>query len=384
MKTAFTIYVVDDDPLMRTIFATMLSDRYAIELFATGAECLRRVEAAAPDMFIVDIELSEMGGFDLCRRIKRRPDTSAAPVIFISAHDDLESRLSSYEAGAEEYVVKPFDVADVHHKIETLRRIAQERGGLSRQAEASDQLASLVLASLDEYAILIKFLRALNECADGHAVADAMLHVLENYRLEGAVQIRLHGDETTLSKSGENWPLELSVIQHVRKLERIFEFGRRSAYNFDALTVLVTNMPVDDPELCGRIRDNIAIAAESADAKIKALQAFDDNARTRAEIGELLAAVQDAMAAYERQYNAARYQGSVHTALFLDDLLAAFAHLGMTEQQEEAVLQLARERSNGLADLYDIGGGAQETLRALGERFAGMLAATGQALGAVV
>lgn len=379
MEANFTLFVVDDDPTMRTLFSTMFSDRYEIELFESGAACLQRMGARTPNLCVLDIGLTGIDGYELCRRIKGRPATAAVPVIFISAYDDLDSRLASYDAGAEEYVVKPFDVADVYHKIENVRRIAQERGSLSAQVAASDQLASLVLANLDAYAILIRFLRTLNECAGYREVADTVLHVLEVFHLEGAVQIRLRDFETTLSKSGENWPLELSVIKHVRTLERIFEFGMRAAYNFEHLTVLVTNMPIADPELCGRIRDNIAIAAESADAKLQALQAFDDNARTRAELAKLLAAVQDTIRSYGHRYDEARYSGALYTKQFLDDMLASFAHLGMSQQQEEQILDLVRTRSNGLIDLYDIGGESQATLHTLSERFETLLAATGNA-----
>lgn len=376
MEQDFTLFVVDDDPAMRALFSTMFADRYGIEVFAAAADCLRRLEAQTPNLFVFDIELGGTDGYDLCRRVKSRPATAQVPVIFISPRDDLESRFASYDAGAEEYVVKPFDVADIHHRIENVRRITLDRGSLSEQAAASDQLASLVLANLDEYAILIKFLRALNECTNYRDVADAVLHMLEVFHLEGVVQIRLRDFETTLSASGENWPLELSVIKHVRTLERIFEFGKRAAYNFDCITVLVTNMPVADAELCGRIRDNIAIAAESADAKLEALQALDDNARTRQEIGNLLTAVHDTIQSYGRRYDDARYKGSVYTSQFLDDLLASFAHLGMTEQQEDEILEMVKGRLTGLIDLYDIGGESQTTLHALSDKFQDILAST--------
>lgn len=376
MESNFTLFVVDDDESMRALFAAIFADRCALELFDSSDGCLHRLEEKTPDLFVLDIGLTGMDGYELCRRIKGRPQSAQVPVIFISPGDDLGSRLASYEAGAEEYVVKPFDVVDIYHKVENVRRIARERGSLSEQAAASDQLASLVMANLDEYAILIKFLRTLNECANYREVADAVLHVLDVYHLEGVVQVRLRDLEKTLSKSGENWPLELSVMNHVRSLERIFEFGRRAAYNFDHITILVTDMPVQDAELCGRIRDNIAIAAESADAKLEALQALGDTARTRSELHRLLPAVRETIELYGRDYDKARYDGSTYVAQFLDDLLAAFAHLGMTEQQEEEILEMAKARASSLIDLYDIGGASQATLHTLGERFEELLQAT--------
>jgi CheY-like chemotaxis protein len=376
MESNFTVFVVEDDKTTRLLLETMLGGKYAVESFDSGERCLDRLATKLPDMFLLDVGLPGMDGYELCRKIKGTPEGRNIPVVFVSGNDDLDAVLAGYEAGGEDYVIKPFEVFGLSLKIENLRRIGQDKKLLAGQVQASDELATLVLANLDEYAVLIKFLRTLNECGTSREIADAVLGVLGAFHLEGAVQIRMRNSEKTFGKAGENWPLEIAVIKHVRSLDRIFEFHTRCAYNFDHITVLVTNMPVDDADLCGRIRDNLAIAAESADAKLIALQSFEDNATLRGEIHNLLQSIGSTMQAYGHQYDEARYKGSVFTARFLDELLAALAHLGMTSQQEEDILELARSRSNGLVDLYDIARETQVTFEDLGKKLEGILAAT--------
>lgn len=376
MDSGFKIFVVDDDSMTRLLFESIFNDRYPVESFDSAAHCLERLDSESPDLFLLGVGLPDIDGYELCRRIKARPQTADVPVVFVSARDDLQSILAGYDAGGEEYVTKPFDVVAIYHKIENLRRIAAEKRRLAEQAQAADQLATLVCANLDDYAIVIKFLRALNECTDYRQIMETALRSLEAYRLEGAVQVRMRDFEQTLSKSGENWPLEIAVIDNVRALDRIFEFKNRAAFNFEHITILVTNMPVDNPEQCGLIRDNFAIAAESADAKLTALQSFADNARTREEIHHLLAGIRSTIDTFASRYDEARYRGSEYTMRFLDDLLASFAHLGMTEQQESEILDMVKGRLNGLIDLYDVSGESQATLNKLGERLEGILAAT--------
>jgi len=182
--------------------------------------------------------------------------------------------------------------------------------------------------------------------------------------------------EKTFSKAGENWPLEIAVMNHIRSLERIFEFRTRCAYNFDHITILVTNMPVADADLCGRIRDHLAIAAESAEAKLMALQSFEDNSAMRNEIHDLLEAVGQTMQSYKQQNDAAQYKGTVYRNKILDDLLASFAHLGMSGQQEEEILGMVRDRTNNLTVLYDISGETQATFGKLSKKLEGILTAT--------
>lgn len=377
MDSDYSVFVVDDDPTFRQLLQSMLAERYAVELFDSAESCLAGLKGKAPNLFLLDVGLPGIDGYELCRRIGNMPEGANAKVIFITDLDDLDHVLAGYDAGAEDYIFKPFDVVGLYHKIENLRRIEQDRRSLVGQAQASDELASLVMANLDEYAILIKFLRTLNECADYQGIVDALHGVMAAYHLEASIQIRMRNLEKTFSKEGENWPLEIAVINHVRTLDRIFEFKTRAAFNFDHITILVANMPVADPELCGRIRDNVAIIAESADAKLLALQSFADKARLRDDIEALLHALGEAVDAYNRRYDEARYKGSTHTAQFLDDLLAAFAHLGMTSQQEDEILAMAKERSNQLVDLYDFAGETQATLASLSTRLTETLEATG-------
>ena len=376
MESDYLIFVVDDDATTRLLLTSILGTQYAVEVFETAESCLKALNGKQPDLFLLDVGMPGMDGYELCRQIKANPAVAMVPVVFLSGHDSPADILAGYDAGGQDYILKPFDIINLHHKIANLQRIELEKRTLSGQAQVSDELASLVMANLDEYAVLIKFLRTLNECDSPAEIVEATLRVLGAAHLEGAVQIRLRNLEKTYSQAGENWPLEVAVMNHVRTLERIFEFKRRAAYNFDHITLLITNMPVDDAELCGRIRDNLAIAAESANAKLAAVQSFTDNVTLRDEIQSLLQGVGQTVESFSKQYDAARFQGSLYTNRFLDDLLAAFAHLGMSSQQEEEILELVKQRANGLIDLYDIAGETQETLKKLSARLEGILRAT--------
>jgi DNA-binding response OmpR family regulator len=376
MSTDYKIFIVDDDETIRLLLESMLVENYALELFDSAESCLARMESGLPDLFLLDVGLPGIDGFELCRRIKASSETAALPVLFISAEDSLQDVLTGYDAGAEDYIVKPFDVIGLSHKVANLRRIQAERQSLAAQAQASDELASIVLANLDEYAVLIKFLRTLNECTNYRDVVDAVLKSLEAFHLDGAVQVRMRNLERTFSRAGENWPLEISVINHVRNLDRIFEFKTRCAYNFGHVTILVTNMPVADSELCGRIRDHLAIVAESVDAKLAALQAAEDKAAMRGEIHGLLDHLGETVRFFASRYDRARYSGSIYAVHFQEDLLASFAHLGMTDMQEESILELVKRRVDGLIDLYDFSGETESRFEGVRNKLEAVLAAT--------
>lgn len=376
MDSAFTLFAVDDDEMTRALLEVNLSATGMVEVFENAEQCLERLSGKIPDLFLLDVGLPGMDGYALCRRLKSQPETALVPVIFVSGHDDLESRLAGYDAGGVDFIVKPYGIAEIQHKVDSIRQAAQERAEKQGQAAESDQLVSLVLSSLDEYARLIKFLRRLNECGVTREIVDAMLEFLRGYGLVGVIQVRLRNSETTISEEGENRPLEVSVVNHIRTLERIFQFKTRAAFNFDRLTVMVNNMPIENPELCGSIRDNLAIAVEAADAKLMALQSFADGAHTRAELHGVIGAVREAVQTYGLRYSTARYKGAVISSQVLDDLLALLAPLGLSSVDEERVINLVRTAATTVIDLYDIGGDTEITLRALSDKLENILAAT--------
>jgi CheY-like chemotaxis protein len=376
METGYTVFVVDDDKTTRLLLSSMLASKYLVEAFDSAESCLERLAQKLPNLFLLDVGLPGMDGYELCRTIKALPECHDIPVVFLSGHDSPDDVMAGYGAGGQDYVVKPFEIVGLSLKIENLRRIGQDKKSLQEQVKGSDELATLVLANLDEYGVLIKFLRSLNECNNYQETVEAILRSLAAFHLEGAVQIRLRNFEKTFSKAGENWPLEIAVMNHIRSLERIFEFRTRCAYNFDHITILVTNMPVADADLCGRIRDHLAIAAESAEAKLMALQSFEDNSAMRNEIHDLLEAVGQTMQSYKQQNDAAQYKGIVYRNKILDDLLASFVHLGMSGQQEEEILGMVRDRTNNLTVLYDISGETQATFGKLSQKLEGILTAT--------
>lgn len=365
MNLNYKIIVVEDDRTTRLLLDSTLGKTYTVEIFDTAEALLSSPSKGSAQLYLLDVGLPGMDGLTLCRTLKAETDTGSIPVMFLSGHDSPEEVLAGYEAGAQDYILKPFDVTTLHYKIENLRRIEADREGLAEQLQDSDALTTQVLANLDEYAVLVKFLRNLNECKTPQELIEASQHTLQAFNLEGAIQIRLGGVEKTSSSYGENWPLEVAVIRHMRTQGSIFEHKHLAAFNFEHITILVTNMPREDFELCGRIRDHLAIAAESAHAKLTAMQFFTENTWMRGSIQQLLQSITDTVDNLSKKYQHARYLEGEYTARFLDEISAAFVEIGMSERQEDMLLDNIRKKVKLFIDLYDIAPETEQTLKSL-------------------
>ncbi|MEY4591633.1 MAG: hypothetical protein RIR18_528 [Pseudomonadota bacterium] len=368
-----TIFLVDDDVSTGVIVQAMLEDHYDVSVFGDAESCLMGLDQDFPDLFVLDVELPGVDGYELCRRIRALPCSKFSPVIFLSSHDSPSAILAGYEAGAQDYITKPFDHTVLEQKIDNLLRIKSDRELLLDQAESSEQLASIFMTNLGEYAVLIKYLRSLNECSSYDDVVEATLEVLDRYKFSGIIQVRLPEGDKTVSRQGENWPMEVAVVSHVRDQGRIFEFKTRAVFNYDQITILVTNMPVQDSDACGRIRDNLAIVAESANAKIVALQTLRDKNRLLSEAQYILLVLTVLTDKYGKKYKEAHFNSTLHTEYLVNDLQSIFGPLGLGNDQEDQMLEVIRQRSDELVAYYDFGNEFTDVLASLQEKLGSLL-----------
>ena len=129
------ILVVDDTPENIDLLDAMLSPRgFAVEGLSTGTEALDRLAAEPrPDLVLLDIVMPEMSGYEVCRRIRATPATQLLPVVMITASGS-EEKLKALEAGADDFIMKPFDKAELLARVRSLIRIKQYHDTIHQQA----------------------------------------------------------------------------------------------------------------------------------------------------------------------------------------------------------------------------------------------------------
>ncbi|HNL21856.1 MAG TPA: response regulator, partial [Rhodocyclaceae bacterium] len=187
----FRVFVIDDDEVVREMLAVLLEDACKVTTFSSAEDYLARAAEGSPDMFLLDVTMPGMNGFDLCRRLKDDFDTQDIPVTFVSANDDLDSRLAAYEAGGEDFIVKPFDPLELQNKVKVAQRLIAEKHSLREQAGFAQRTALSAMTSMGELGVVLQFLSKSFACGSSEELGREMLAALQQYDLQGAVQLRL-------------------------------------------------------------------------------------------------------------------------------------------------------------------------------------------------
>jgi CheY-like chemotaxis protein len=368
MSETFRVFAVDDDPFVLDIIHRILDTECEVETFDSVEACAPRLETVKPDMFLLDVRMPGMDGYAFCRQLKDDENFSTIPVTFVSGQDTIDARIKGYDAGGEDFIVKPFEVEEVLRKVKVAKQIVQARLALEQQAKEAQKFSFMVMSTMEEAGIALNFMCQLVAWETEQDIANGLLELLQRYRLEGVVQTRIAGRSLTVSAAGINLPLEVSVMNHVSGLDRIFDFRNRSVHNFERVTLMVSNLPLDNPDYCGRLRDNLSIAAKGAESKLQSLEALELNSRNQAGILATLDYVR-ASAEALRQANQKSHMAADNLMIAVEQkLVNAFVHLGLTENQEHKVSDLVSEVMKQQQELLDNSEETDHVLKDLGER----------------
>jgi two-component system OmpR family response regulator len=131
VKSARTVLVVDDEPTVRDIVGQYLArDGFRVVATGDGREVMGLVELEAPDLVVLDVMLPDIDGFEVCRRLRDGHDF--VPVIFLTARDAEDDRVTGFIRGGDDYVTKPFSLQELTLRIGALLR--RTRGAETRDA----------------------------------------------------------------------------------------------------------------------------------------------------------------------------------------------------------------------------------------------------------
>jgi two-component system response regulator MprA len=127
-RTSHKLLVVDDDPaLSRTLRRALGVEGYVVETAGDGVEALQRLAAARFDAVVLDVSMPRLDGLAVCRRMRERRDRT--PVLMLTARDAVDERVYGLDAGADDYLVKPFALDELNARVRALLRRAGEDSG---------------------------------------------------------------------------------------------------------------------------------------------------------------------------------------------------------------------------------------------------------------
>jgi len=341
------ILVVDDTADGRLLLKALLEDEFDISEASSGAECLELIEQDMPDLILLDVNMPGMSGYEVCTTLRKQPHTENLPIIFVSGLDGTEERLAGYEAGANDYVIKPVVHEQLSKKVRAELQRYNENRAAKDDASNAMQIAMEAMTVSSELGQIVQFVKDISAAATPIDVGHAIINIANEFGL--SVSLRIRTDVSTYVGC-EADSIEAKLLERfANHPDRIFSLGIRTIIRSKHAEMLIKNMPMDDENRYGRLKDHIAVLMDIANSQLKTLEAQSIAANQRTTfLKEIIAIAEEQLELTSKRIEAHNLKSQNIMQQMLTDLEAMLFGLGLEDDQENRLMQLADQTSSRL------------------------------------
>ena len=200
------ILIVDDEPLnAKLLVATLMDESYDIVLAEDGEACLEKLTHESFDLILLDVMMPGQDGWEICRQINKNPATKDIPILFITALNEAEHKCKGFEAGAVDYITKPFDNLEVKARVKTHLALKDAQDELKNQNLSLDKKVKERTAALEDSNIdLQREIVAKQKAYDELRVSEAKNRAMLKAMPDEVIQFDKNG--TILGYTGQPGP----------------------------------------------------------------------------------------------------------------------------------------------------------------------------------
>lgn len=266
MSNSYVVLAVDDEPFNLEILEEILEDRYELHTAKSGPECFEVLANLQPSVILMDVSMPNMDGYEVCRRLKSNQKFRDIPVMFVSARGALDERIQGYDAGGEDYIVKPFAREELEAKLRGLFKTQDQQRALECQVKQATEIAFSAMSSSSEIGVVMQFIERTQDIDNIEGLAALVLDTLAAYGLVVSIEMRIANDDIRhFSSHGKVTPIVTELFDLLKKKGRMYSFKPRMMINYTMVSFLVMNMSHTDHDKVGRLKDNLCFIASSTE-----------------------------------------------------------------------------------------------------------------------
>jgi DNA-binding response OmpR family regulator len=337
-----TVMIVDDADDSRLLQRMILEEHYTVLEAASGEECIEKigVNDKVPDLFLLDVNMLGMDGYEVCTHLRKQHETANSPIIFISALYKPEERLKGYEVGADDYLVKPIDGEQLLEKVKYHLEVHLEVVKAQDEAKNSMNVALEAMTYSSEIGQLIDFVKQSQSVKSLEAMGEKVCAAAQEFGLSACAYV-IGADRPFAFCEPDS--LEAKVLEKSKKSQdRIINIGVRTIVKSDQIALLIKNMPTDDESRYGRIKDHLAVLVSICDGRLMALQAQKELANQRTSVlGRVITVTEEKLKEFNDKV--IKHDDEVRSIMLnmITELESKLFSLGLDEDQEATLMSLA-------------------------------------------
>jgi DNA-binding response OmpR family regulator len=357
------VLIIDDDIVARKTINQYLVDKHNVETADDGDSGVALAQSSLPDVVLLDVEMPGKNGYEVCDLLRQSPATRDIPVLFLSGRGSLRERLQGYEAGGDDYLVKPCDPNELNAKVIRLGELHRSRKQLASKAREASLAAMEAMSTSYELGRTIRYVETTYDCTDSESLAAELLALLQDFDLHCTVMFCLQGSNKYYSHGQrETPPLEANLIQQLHNQKRFYDFGCRTLVSYPLVGLLVKNMPLDNRERYGRIKDVLPFVLSATNAKLQVLLTEHGLRRQAEQLGRSVEAVRHTLQSLSSAIADNQSSISKRIQQLTDQLETSLPAMGLEQDQEGFIIASIDRTFCDISSLIDRGDSLRASL----------------------
>ncbi len=302
-------------------------------------EGMIEINGEKPSLIVLEAPTLEE---DLVECSKLEAHTDAAerpPVVFLAERGSFEDKVSCYEAGAYDFITTPISEHELRERMRIIQQHISRQNELSQQLKTATETALSVMAGNNELGQAIRFVEKSYLSGDYEELANHLLSVTTSLGLRGCLLVDAKDDMQFYGSCGHVSPLEQQLLERVHDDgTRFRDFGRRTLIDYPLVTLLIKDMPLDDPDRYGRLKDLFPSMLGAASARVAALNTEMALQRQTRDVGTIYQNVRNTL--LDLRAASQENQAAVMKTMreMLGDLDFKLPSMGLEPDQEEYLI----------------------------------------------
>lgn len=256
--------------------------------------------------------------------------------------------------------------AELTERNHELLELAEERSRLEANISFASTTAMTAMTSMGEMGQVLRTVQSMYGCREAIEICDVVTQGLREYGLEGCIQIRMPKGCVELATDGAPTEHDIAALNRLVTMGRIVQFHNRMAVNYEYVSVLIRNIPIDDADKTGRIRDNIAILVEAANVRANALIAVEESDTHKATIITASSQIRELVNVAATKQGSALEESTAALNAMMGKLERRYLSLGLSNSQEEELTELIKASIEEILSIQSTQYEVLESLQSVG------------------
>ncbi len=327
-----------------------LGARYALQHYPVEARLLSHL---SDDIKLIVLDFIQSGpeALALIQRIRSEHGCDQVPIIVLHGEALEHTSVQAFEMGCDDIIDMQATEEEIALRCEKLifNKIANDQ--LQAQVKQATELAFIAMSDTSDLGINIQFLLEVHQCNNLDELGMRLLQAVNAYGLKASVQLRSEMGVKNMEVSGMSRELESKLMWELQNDGRYIDFGKRSVMNYEQVSVLVKDMPVDDAKKYGALKDNLFSLLQGADARLKALENVQQVQDQQQMVRSLSLKMQTMMEEIDSGYQDVMRSIADVVENMSDSISEIIVNLALHEEQEKAlekVMEYGIQTTNGI------------------------------------